>query len=268
MSRCRWLALVFVVLSFSKASAQVIECPGALPAADLTRDQTLNVADKLLQRFSAALGLHGLAVIDEQAILDDHRDHPDQLLTKLTYLTLQCQMVLLDSPMAPAERRRAVRRVFLDYVLKPADPEAPNLAAYVNAVATNGKPAETDAINAEIERVELILQQSNRRQWQERWFLDPPPGDDGAPPRRWSVIIASPRYEDDGWQTLRRHQAAHPGIHLELDGPFNPKSPHYAIVAGRGLAQATATQLLEQVKEMGLPADSYVWRAPAVEGNS
>ncbi|NJO36899.1 MAG: hypothetical protein HC871_03795 [Rhizobiales bacterium] len=82
------------------------------------------------------------------------------------------------------------------------------------------------------------------------------------------MIIASPRYEDDGWTTLRHYQAAHPDIHFELDGPFDPKSPHHAILAGRNLGQNTATELLQMVKAMGLPEDSYIWRAPAVGGSS
>lgn len=258
------LTIASLTLPLSATSAQVIECPGTLPAADLSQEQTVEVAGKLLERFAAALSLHGLDALDEGAVLDGYRDHPEQLLTKLTYLTLQCQMVLLDKTMTDAARAQAVRRVFLEYVLRPADPDADSLAAYVNTVATDGRTSADQAgIDGEIQRIETQLSQSARHQWGEQWFLDPPPEADGSLPRRWSVIIASPRYEDDGWRTLRGYQAQWPDVHFELDGPFDFESPHYAIVVGRGLAEGTASQLLQRVKEKGLPEDSYIWRAPA-----
>ncbi|MGI9500837.1 MAG: hypothetical protein ACR2P3_12425 [Geminicoccaceae bacterium] len=245
------------------ASAQVIECPGALPTAHLKKEHIIKVAERLLGRFTAALSLHGLGALDEPEILESYHSRPEQLLTKLTYLTLQCQMALLDSTMTANARRQAVRRVFLGYVLQPADPSANSLAAYVNDVATSGKTTEDKAeIDIEIKRIEAALAQSARRQWGERWFLDPPAQKDGKLPRRWSVIIASPRYEDDGWRALRNYQTRWPDVHFELDGPFDLDSPHYAIVVGRGLGENTANQLLERVKAKSLPADSYIWRAP------
>ncbi|MEM7043858.1 MAG: hypothetical protein AAF543_13695 [Pseudomonadota bacterium] len=266
MSRRFAFAFCCWMIATAPATAQVIECPGALPAAHLEKEQTIKVAERLLGRFSAALGLHGLKAIDEIAIVEVYWDQPEQLLTKLTYLTLQCQMVLLDSSMTADARRQAVRRVFLDYVLKPADPSAASLAAYVNSVATNGKAlAGQEGIDAEIERIEADLAQSARWQWAERWFIDLLPREDGKPHRRWSVIIASPRYEDEGWTALRDYQTRWPDVHFELDGPFDLESPHYAVVVGRGLGQNTADQLLERVKAKGLPADAYIWRAPAKE---
>ncbi|MEM8948215.1 MAG: hypothetical protein AAGC99_02670 [Pseudomonadota bacterium] len=263
MSRLWAFACCCLIIAAPAASAQVIECPGALPAAHLKKEQTIKVAERLLGRFTAALGLHGLGAVDETAIVEVYRDQPEQLLTKLTYLTLQCQMVLLDSTMTADARRSAVRRVFLDYVLEPADPSVASLAAYVNGVATNGKASDEDAtIENEIMRIEMVLAQSGRGQWRERWFLDPPARKDGKPHRRWSVIIASPRFEDDGWQVLRDHLARWPDIHFELDGPYDLDSPHYAVVVGRGLGENTASQLLERIKAKGLPADSYLWRAP------
>ena len=260
MFRAWAFAFVLSTVSAFTASAQVIECPGALPTAQLEKRQTREVAARLLGRFTAALNLHGLNAIDERAIVEAYRDHPEQLLTKLTYLTLQCQMVLLDETMPADARRQAVRRVFLDYVLRPADPSASSLADYVNDVAANGKTASDEA---EIARIEMALAQSARGQWRARWFLDPPPPKDRAAPKRWSVIIASPRYEDDGWRVLRDHQARWPDIHFELDGPFDLESPHYAVVVGRGLGRNTANQLLGHIKAKGLPEDSYIWRAPA-----
>ena len=264
----RPILIALVLFATQETSAQVIECPGALPAAHLERAQTLKVTERLLGRFTATLGLHGLEGFDERAIIDRYSAHPEQLLIKLTYLTLQCQMVLLDRSMVTAERQQAVRRAFLNYVLGPADPNAASLAAYVNGTATDGKPVDADGISAEIGRIEEILLRSPRREWAERWFLDPPPQENGTQPRPWSVIIASPRFEDDGWQTLRRFQARHPEVHFELDGPYDLESPHYAVVVGRGLEQGTANQLLGQVKAMGLPNDAYIWRAPTTPAAS
>lgn len=268
MGRFRAFVCCCFMIAAPAVSAQVIECPGALPAAQFEKEQTIRVAERLLGRFTASLGLHGLDEVDEAAVIEVYRDQPEQLLTKLTYLTLQCQMVLLDSAITVEARRRAVRRVFLDYVFEPADPSAIDLATYVNAVATNGRASDDDAaIGDEIERIEQVLAQSARGQWRERWFLDPPVPEDGEPDRRWSVIIASPRYEDDGWLALRDQQARWPDVHFELDGPFNFESPHYAVVVGRGLGQNTANQLLERIKAKGLPKDSYIWQPTPEEGD-
>lgn len=273
MGRFRACVFMYFMIAIPAASAQVIECPGALPAAQLEKKQIIKVAERLLGRFTAALSLHGLDAVDEVAIVDVYRERPEQLLTKLTYLTLQCQMLLLDSTMTADARRRAVRRVFLDYVLEPADPSAASLAAYVNRFATNGRASADEAadgdatITVEIERIEMVLAQSARDQWRERWFLDPAVRKDGKAPRRWSVIIASPRFEDDGWQALRDHQARWTDVYFELDGPFDFESPHYAVVVGRGLGENTASQLLERIKAKGLPEEAYIWRAPAAEGD-
>lgn len=264
MWRC-WIIFMFCI-SFTNSTvfAQVIECPGALPGARLKAEQTLQMAERLLGRFTAALGLHGLNTVDETAIVERYRDKPDQLLTKLTYLTLQCQMVLLDSQMPRQTRNEAVRRVFFDYVLRGPDRSAESLAAYVNKVAANGRSDDSDDLEFQAARIELSLRQSARYQWAEMWFLEVPKHSIGMPPTRYAVIIASPRFEDDGWQTLRQFQARHPDIHFELEGPFNLESPHYAVVAGRGLSQESATTLLARVKEKGLPEDSYVWRPPEI----
>ena len=268
MGRFRAFFYFYLIIAAPAVSAQVIECPGTLPVAHLEKERTLKTAERLLGRFTAALSLHGLDAVDETAVVEVYRDQPEQLLTKLTYLTLQCQMVLLDSTMTAEARRQAVRRVFLDYVLQSADPSATSIAAYINGVATNGKASGEDAaIDGEVERIEMALLQSARGQWRERWFLDPPARKDGKPRRRWSVIVASPRYEDDGWQALRDHQARWPDVHFELDGPFDFESPHFAVVVGRGLGRNTADQLLERVKAKGLPEDAYIWRAPASQGD-
>ncbi|MGI9509651.1 MAG: hypothetical protein ACR2QJ_09935 [Geminicoccaceae bacterium] len=258
MSRVRALCAVCFILSAPIASAQVIECPGTLPAAHLEKEQVAEVAGRLLGRFSATLGLHGLEAFNESAALETYQQHPEQLLTKLTYLTLQCQMVLLDSTMAADDRLRAVRRVFLEYVLQPADPSAETLADYVNDVATNGT---TPGKETEIGRIEAALAKSERAQWRETWFHTPPRAN-AQPPGQRSVIVASPRYEDDGWKTLRSLQKKWPDIHFELDNPYDLNDPHFAVVIGRGLDQDTANQLLKKIRTRGLPTDSYVWQPP------
>lgn len=260
-----WACFFCLILTTTapRALAQVIECPGGLPIAKLEKEQTIKLAERLLGRFTAALGLHGLNAVDETAIVESYRNHPEQLLTKLTYLSLQCQMVLLDSAMTAGARSQAVRRVFLNYVLQPADIGSESLASYVNQVAANSSSSGAGGVDPAIARIELALLQSARYRWAENFFIERPERTIGTPPPRWSVIIASPRFEDDGWQALRGYQERFPDIHFELDGPFDLDSPHYAIVAGRGLGEAAANQLLEQVKKRGLPSDSFIWKAPA-----
>ncbi len=270
MGRFQAFLFYFVLIAAPAASAQVIECPGALPGAHLERAQTKALAGRLLGRFSAALGLHGLKVADEalfneEAILEDYTDRPDQLLAKLTYLTLQCQLMLLDSDMAPNDRRRAVRRVFLEYVLQPAAPSSDDLEAYVNGVASDGAPVEKPAgIDAEIERIERESMLSDRHQWRGDWYREPAAPTVGEAPQRLSVIVASPRYEDEGWQRLRYFQNAWPDVHFELDGPVDLDSPHYAVVVGRGLDETGAAKLLDKVKGKKLPDDSFKWQPRAV----
>lgn len=267
MSRFGVIALLLMLLAPRLAPAQVIECPGTLPSVNLTPAQVTEVAHRLLGRFMAALDLHGLTAIDQRAIHHAYRAYPEQLLIKLSYLALQCHMVILDAKLAADDRRRAVRRVFLNYVLSPPKAAMSSLAAYVNDVATSGHAEEAaPSIEAAIERIETALEQARRRQWQQRWFLDRPEvstAENGPLARPWSVIVASPRYEDEGWQALQEHQARWPDVYFELDGPFDLDKPHYAVVAGRGLGTGTASQLLDKIKTMGMPADSFTWRAPA-----
>ncbi|MGH1480249.1 MAG: hypothetical protein ACRBM6_16255 [Geminicoccales bacterium] len=211
---------------------------------------------KLLGRFIAVLDLHELEALDEETIIATYAEHPEQLAIKLSYLTLQCQMVVLDATMNAKDRRAAVRRVFLDYVLMPPDPAIDDLTIYVNQITLR---EQYQALKPIIESIEETLDQAPRRQWQDRWFSADSSVENA---NLWSVIIASPRYEDDGWAELRRHQRDWPEAYFELDGPFDLESPFYAVVAGRNLSPSVADELIALIKADGMASDAFRWKVP------
>ncbi len=257
MSRVGVTILLLICLCSTRLTAQVIECPGFLPSSNVDKTRMTILAKQLLERFIAILDLQNVEPVDENAILALHENHPQQLAIKLSYLALQCQIVVLDSKIESGKRREAVRRVFLDYALTPPDTDVESLADYVNDIAAmNHDGASTPSATA----IEEALSQAPRRQWQQRWF----PSDDNAQPDfdQWSVIVSSPRYEDEGWAELRRHQLRWPEVYFELDGPFDLESPFYAVVAGRGLPPEIADDLLDIVKDKGMANDAFRWKAP------
>lgn len=258
------LAVLIVFLACLRApglSAQVIECPGLLPSSDIGKTRVTTLAKQLFSRFVAILDLQDVEAVDEGTVIAMYSDHPEQIAIKLSYLALQCQIVVLDSRMTRPERRKAVRRVFLDYVLMPPNTEAESLADYINDIATMNHDS---ALSPSIAAVELALTQVPRRQWQERWF----PSDTASTAdlsgntNRWSVIISSPRYEDEGWAELKRHQQRWPDVYFELDGPYDLESPFFAVVAGRTLPAASADELLELIRSMGMAKDAFRWKVP------
>jgi len=259
MGRVGVTVLLLICLCSTRLSAQVIECPGFLPSSHVDKARIAVLAKQLLERFIAILDLQNVALVDENDIMALHEDHPERLAVKLSYLALQCQIVVLDSKIASEKRREAVRRVFLNYVLMPPDTEAKNLADYVNDIAAMNHDS---ALPPSVTLIEEALSQAPRRQWQQRWF----PGNDApsSNPDQWSVIISSPRYEDEGWAELRRHQARWPEVYFELDGPFDLESPFFAVVAGRGLSPQTADELLDVIKDKGMAEDAFRWKAPRV----
>lgn len=261
MGRFGVLVFLLACLCSTRLSAQVIECPGFLPSSSVDKTRITTLARQLLSRFIAILDLQGLKAIDEKNIMAMHDDHPEQLAIKLSYLALQCQIVVLDSKMARAERRQAVRRVFLDYALMPPNTETENLADYVNEIATMDHDG---ALTPLIAAIEKALRQAPRRQWQQRWFPDDnaSSSDRSSDIDQWSVIVSSPRYEDEGWTELRRHQLSWPDVYFELDGPFDLDSPFYAVVAGRALSPTVADDLLDMIKAKGMAEDAFRWRAP------
>ena len=273
--KCPPWALVLVGLgwlSIEAASAQAIICPGALPVAIMAPERSQRLASRQLERFVSALDLRGIEAIDEDRVIAAYGDHPEQLLAKLQYLSLQCQIVALEPKIKGADRIEVVRRVFLDYISAPPDEDAADLASYVNDVAATGHGEAADPkIETLIATTEEAFQGLDRRAWEERHFPETGPADHAgrdAEADRWSVIVASPRYEDEGWQALTLHQKRWPEVYFELHGPHNVDSPHYAVVAGRRLTETGARELLETVKGMGMAEDSYIWEAPkAADGD-
>lgn len=261
MGRLGVLVLVLSSLYSGRLPAQVVECPGFLPSSNVDKTAQRALAKELLGRFVAVLDLQGQEAIDENTIMAMYADHPEQLAIKLSYLSLQCQMVVFDAEITNAERRKAVRRVFLDYALMPPDTEVDNMTAYVNQITTQG---QYQALEPLIATIEEALDQAPRRQWQKRWFpaQQPPSTNRSQDGGQWSVIVSSPRYEDEGWAELRRHQQSWPDVYFELDGPFDLDSPFYAVVAGRDLSAATAGDLLDKIKAKGVATDAFRWKAP------
>ncbi|MGI9491741.1 MAG: hypothetical protein ACR2QF_04990 [Geminicoccaceae bacterium] len=210
----------------------------------------------MLERFIAILDLQGVEEVDENAIMAMNEDHPEQLVIKLSYLALQCQIVVMDSKITREERRRAVRRVFLDYVLEPPNADIESLADYVNEIAAMDHDS---ALTPSITSIEEALRQAPRREWQEKWF----PGNDApsSDADQWSVIVSSPRYEDEGWAELRRHQLAWPEVYFELYGPYDLEGPFYSVVAGRDMPLERAEALLASIKAKGMAEDAFRWKA-------
>ena len=256
MGRIGAVLLMLVCLCSKGLSAQVIECPGFLPSSKLDEARMETWAKQLLERFIAILDLQDVDAVDKNTILAMHKDQPEQLVIKLSYLALQCQIVVMDSEITRAERRKAVRRVFLDYVLMPPNTDIESLADYVNEIAAMDHDS---ALTPSVTSIEQALRQAPRRQWQDRWF----PRDDALASERgqWSVIVSSPRYEDEGWAELRRHQQSWPDVYFELDGPYDLESPFYAVIAGRALSLDRADALLDAIKAKGMADDAFRWRA-------
>lgn len=258
MMRRVGIGLVVACLFSTPALAKdIIACPGTLPSAALEKENLMPAAERLLRRFMAAFGLHGLKIdpIDEVAIIERYGEHPEQLLAKLTYLSLQCQLLFLESPgLGGQTKRDAVRRLFLDYVLsEPAGARA-DLAGYVSEAAQKANETPNEQ---EIAKIEEILAGSKRRQWRKTWYPNerrPRP----EPPDRRAVIAASLCHEDEGWATLGLFQELWPDVHFELQGRMDDEGPPFAIITGRGLTLGSASILLEQIRGKGFPGDSCV----------
>jgi len=248
--------------SIPTLSAQVIECPGTLPSVGLEKEKVMPAAERMLQRFMAAFSLYGLKVnaIDEATIVGRYKDHPEQLLTKLTYLSLQCHIWLLQTPDKNKQAMRDLtRKVFFDYVLRAPDPASTDLTPYINDAATRAKEGPRDTtVDLAIAGVEAEFSKLPWHEWRKKWY--PNEGDQRPEATgRSAVIAASPCYENEGWAMLRSFQELWPKIYFELHVPLDNDSPFYSIVAGRGLTTKTANDLLKMIQDMGLPKDSYVF---------
>lgn len=261
MGRLGMVLLVFLCFGTGQILAQVVECPGFLPTSNVEKTHQRALAKRLLSRFISVLDLQDIEAVDERLILENYRGYPEQLAIKLSYLSLQCQMVVLEANMSRIERKEAVRRVFLNYILASPDSDAKNLATYVDTIAAGYNRSSLGPV---ISAIEQTLSQSPKRAWQRRWFnaqsATKPDRSTGAD--RWSVIVSSPRYEDEGWEELRRHQRDWPDVYFELDGPFDLVSPFYAVVAGRNLSAEVADDLLNVIKAKGMARDAFRWKAP------
>ena len=259
----RWgLAVIVLMLSASNLSAQSIVCPGTLPVSEIQKETTAVSAERLLKRFMAAFGLHALSEspLAESDVIERYKDHPDQLLTKLNYLAVQCQMLLIERPeLDRAVQQEAIRRTFLDYILSKPDPDATSLTKVIDDATAKARADEVDPlIRGDMEEIENALAKSDRLLiWQKEWFRPADSSVKNDENQQWSVITASPCYEDEGWRMLRAHQACWPNVHFELHGPINPLNPYYAIVAGRGLTETKADKLVEEVLKKEMPQDSF-----------
>jgi hypothetical protein len=269
MGRGWVFAVIVLMLSASNLSAQIIVCPGTLPVSEIQKETTAVSAERLLKRFMAAFGLHALSkpgrkehVIEEKDVIERYKDHPDQLLTKLNYLAVQCQMLLIERPdLRRTVQQEAIRRTFLDYILSKPDPDATSLTKVIDDATAKARADEVDPlIRGDMEEIENALAKSDRRKWKQRWFPESPPDTERGPDQQRSVITASPCYEDEGWRMLRAHQACWPDAHFELHGPIDPQNPYYAIVAGYGLTKENAEDLLNRAKDAKMPQDAFAWQ--------
>ena len=250
-------AVIACLFSAPPLYADIIECPGALPTASLEREEVKPDAERMLQRFMAAFGLYGLGIdlIDERRIIESYGEHPEQLLVKLTYLSLQCQILFLDRSGASKQTKRdELRKAFLDYVLSKPAFSAADLAGYVHQAAIKAKEEPHEGAIADVEEQRKA---SRRQQWRKTWYpnghrLQPEPID------RSAVLVATPCHEDDGWAMLRSFQELWPDIYFELRGPADDSHPHFALIVGRGLTPGTADGLLKQIQEKGFPKNSRV----------
>lgn len=244
--------------------AQVVECPGPPSAATWQQEGRASSISDSLARFLSVLDLRGQLPLGEAEIEASYGDRRDELLIKLQYLTLQCQMTALDSQLSVAERRRMIRRRFLEDIVAAATPKSPGyrFQLLATAEAADGSTPPVDrAVQDGVQQIERAIERSLREDWRKTWFKPSADQQDGAD--GWSVIVASPEDERAGWQALRAHQENWPDVHFELYSPFYDDNSYHALVAGRGLTKASAERLLAQVTNVGMPPDSYPWLTPS-----
>ena len=238
--------------------AQVLLCPTppAL-AADAAGDTSVTSAEaeRLLQRLSVALDLHGHRGVDEAAIMRAHRDTPNALLAKLNDVAERCARAARDGFETFDARRPELRKLFLKTVMTADRPVSENPASDVRSEIKPAVGMPTDA-----EQVERSIDLSVRELWRKLWFR--PASDDISEQNRWAVIVASPADADSGWDALGEHQRRWKDVYFQLHQPYYDDNPHHAIVVGRRLSRDDAESLLNYVKELGMADDSYVWPLP------
>ena len=241
------------------ASAQVLLCPEA-PSPDITAADIPVEAERLLKRLTIALDLHGHRGIDEDEILQAHKETPSALLDKLGNVVDRCAKESGDLE-AFYDALPDLRKAFLA-ATNVADPFA---GAADAAIEPGIEEATLDLEWKEAERVEESIDLSVRELWRKLWFR--PAETDGENERRWAVIVASPEDADRGWDILGEHQRRWVDAYFQLHEPYYESNPHHAIVVGRRLPEEQASRLRNYVIELGMASDAYIWALPDESGS-
>ncbi|MGI9437706.1 MAG: hypothetical protein ACR2Q4_23240 [Geminicoccaceae bacterium] len=228
---------VFVTASVMPAGAwaQVLLCPES-QLSIVDQADTSAEAERLLQRLSIGLDLHGHRGVDEGAIMQAHEDTPGALLAKLNNVADRCASVAGPDIEAFQEHLPDLRRAFL---------QATSLASLEKADA---------------EGLEQSIDLSVRELWRKLWFRRG--GSDVVQGKHWAVIVASPEDADSGWDSLGAHQHRWKDVYFQLHEPYHDANPHHAIVVGRRLPHDEAGRLLAYVKELGMADDAFLWPLP------
>lgn len=236
------------------ARAQVLLCPTTAPS-DIDAADIAAEAERLLQRLTIALDLHGHRGIDEQAIMATHAETPSAFLAKLNNVASRCAQATGDLE-GFYEALPDIRKVFL---------EATDMSKAIDinyAVENDQDGAGHSSEPDEAQRIEESIDLSIRELWRRLWFRSDEGGgesDNG----RWAVIVASPSDADKGWDTLGNHQRQWKDAYFQLHEPYYDSNPHYAIVIGRRLPRDQAERLRDYAIELGMAEDSYLWELPA-----
>ncbi|MEZ5932714.1 MAG: hypothetical protein R3F54_12285 [Alphaproteobacteria bacterium] len=246
-------AVLTGLVAASEAPAQVLLCPDAT-RPDITSTNIPAEAERLLQRLTIALDLHGHRGIDEQAIMAAHAKTPSALLDKLTNVADRCARATSDLDTFYAALPE-LRKAFL---------EATDISDAVDIKEDigSGRKDKEEADLAKVERVEQSIDLSIRELWRRLWFrpANGPNKDD-----RWAVIVASPSDADEGWDELGEHQRHWKDAYFQLHEPYYDSNPHHAIVIGRRLPRDQAERLRNYAIELGMAKDAYIWELPADE---
>ncbi|MGI9511202.1 MAG: hypothetical protein ACR2QJ_17830 [Geminicoccaceae bacterium] len=229
----------------STASAQVLRCPEA-PRSEIASADISAETERLLQRLTIALDLHGHRGISEARILEAHAETPSALLAKLSNVADRCMMASGNLEAFHAALPK-LRKAFLGATENSSDHGKENDPRIKAAGLTS----------TEAERVELSIDLSVRELWRNLWFRSASTDDD-----RWAVIVASPEDADSGWDALGRHQRQWKDAYFQLHEPYYDSNHHHAIVVGRRLPEDQATQLRDFVIELGMAEDTYLWQLP------
>ncbi|NJO37524.1 MAG: hypothetical protein HC871_07765 [Rhizobiales bacterium] len=244
------LVLTTGLIVTGEARAQVLLCPQA-PSPDITAADIPAEAERLLQRLTIALDLHGHRGISEQTIMAAHAETPSALLAKLTNVADRCARATGDLGSFYAALPE-LRKAFL---------EATDMSDVVDInYSVEGEQKGNEGADwAKVERVEQSIDLSIRELWRRLWFR---PADGKKKDDRWAVIVASPADADSGWDELGDHQRHWKDAYFQLHEPYYDRNPHHAIVVGRRLPRDQAVRLRDYAIELGMAKDAYIWELP------